>query len=93
MDKLPLPPFLSNAIQRLALGAIDSADKGSKSPANPLSYPKASESYSSELFKNPTAEYRGMPFWAWNNKLNKDQLLRQIDIFAEMGMGECDTWL
>ena len=19
-----------------------------------------------ELFKNPTAEYRGTPFWAWN---------------------------
>lgn len=24
-----------------------------------------------ELFKNPTAEYRGAPFWAWNCKLKK----------------------
>ena len=28
-----------------------------------------------------------MPFWAWNNKLNKEQLLRQVDVFAEMGLG------
>ena len=29
-----------------------------------------------ELFKNPTAEYRGTPFWAWNCKLDKDMLMR-----------------
>jgi len=40
-----------------------------------------------ELFKNPTAEYRGTPFWAWNNKLEEAELLRQIDIFNEMGLG------
>ena len=40
-----------------------------------------------ELFKNPTAEYRGAPFWAWNCELDKDELLRQIDIFKEMGLG------
>ena len=40
-----------------------------------------------ELFKNPTAEYRGTPFWAWNCELEKDELLRQIDIFKEMGLG------
>ena len=39
------------------------------------------------LFKNPTAEYRGTPFWAWNCDLEKDELLRQIDIFKEMGLG------
>ena len=32
-----------------------------------------------ELFKNPTAEYRGTPFWAWNCDLQKDELCRQID--------------
>lgn len=42
---------------------------------------------SKELFKNPTSEYRGAPFWAWNCKLEKDELLRQIKIFAEMGFG------
>lgn len=40
-----------------------------------------------ELFKNPTAEYRGTPFWAWNCKLDKDELLRQIEMFKKMGLG------
>jgi hypothetical protein len=40
-----------------------------------------------ELFKNPTAEYRGAPFWAWNCDLEEKELLRQIDIFKEMGLG------
>jgi len=40
-----------------------------------------------ELFKNPTAEYRGTPFWAWNCKLEEAELLRQIDVFKEMGLG------
>ncbi len=39
------------------------------------------------LFKNPTAEYRGAPFWAWNCDLEEKELLRQIDIFKEMGLG------
>lgn len=42
---------------------------------------------SDELFKNPTSEYRCAPFWAWNCELDKDELLRQIEIFKEMGMG------
>ena len=40
-----------------------------------------------ELFKNPTAEYRGKPFWSWNGKLEKSELLRQIEVFRQMGMG------
>ncbi len=40
-----------------------------------------------ELFKNPTSEYRGTPFWAWNCELEEAELLRQIDIFKEMGLG------
>lgn len=39
------------------------------------------------LFQNPSAEYRGTPFWAWNCKLNREQILRQIDYFKEMGFG------
>ena len=42
---------------------------------------------SDELFRNPTSEYRGTPFWAWNGKLDKDILLEQIDIMKRMGMG------
>ena len=42
---------------------------------------------SNELFKNPTKEYRGAPFWAWNTKLEKDLLLEQIDALKSMGFG------
>ena len=42
---------------------------------------------SKELFKNPTSEYRGTPFWAWNCELEEEELLRQIEIFKEMGLG------
>lgn len=40
-----------------------------------------------ELFENPTAQYRGKPFWSWNGKLEKQELLRQIDVMKEMGFG------
>lgn len=45
------------------------------------------DSLSIDLFQNPTAEYRGTPFWSWNTKLEKDQLLRQIDQLKSMGFG------
>ncbi|MBQ4517898.1 MAG: hypothetical protein II997_04830 [Clostridia bacterium] len=40
-----------------------------------------------ELFKHPTAEYRGTPFWSWNCVLEKDMLMRQIEYLKEMGFG------
>ena len=40
-----------------------------------------------EDFKNPPAKFRGAPFWAWNCKLEKEMLRRQIGYFKEMGMG------
>ena len=40
-----------------------------------------------EIFRHPPAEYRGTPFWAWNNRLNQAQLERQISQFKQMGMG------
>ena len=42
---------------------------------------------SAELFKNPTREYRGTPFWSWNCKLEEKELLRQIEELKEMGFG------
>ncbi len=42
---------------------------------------------SKELFKNPTSEFRGTPFWAWNSLLEKNELERQIEVFKEMGLG------
>ncbi|KAI9739453.1 MAG: hypothetical protein M1818_005141 [Claussenomyces sp. TS43310] len=58
-----------------------------KKRVNPLSYPKSTDSFSMSLFKNPTSEYRGCPFWVWNCRLHEAQLLRQIDVFEKMGMG------
>ncbi len=40
-----------------------------------------------ESFKTPSNLYRGAPFWSWNGKLDKDELLRQLDVFQEMGIG------
>ncbi|MBE7011806.1 MAG: hypothetical protein E7415_03945 [Ruminococcaceae bacterium] len=42
---------------------------------------------SGELFKNPTSEYRGAPFWSWNCKMTKEMLTEQIEILKEMGFG------
>ena len=45
------------------------------------------KSLKKELFKNPTSEFRGTPFWALNSYLTKEELCRQIDVFKEMGLG------
>ena len=51
-------------------------------------YPKnKAEKLSAELFQNPTSEYRGTPFWAWNCHLDEAELLRQIGVMQEMGFG------
>lgn len=51
-------------------------------------YPKNNEEkLSEELFKNPTSEYRGAPFWAWNCKLFKELLIKEIGYLKDMGMG------
>ena len=40
-----------------------------------------------DQFKNPDNTLRGKPFWAWNGKLEKEELLRQIQVMKEMGFG------
>ena len=51
-------------------------------------YPKnAANTLDAKLFANPSAEYRGTPFWAWNAKLDRETLFRQIEAFREMGLG------
>ncbi|MBO5037090.1 MAG: hypothetical protein J6D42_08435 [Clostridia bacterium] len=45
------------------------------------------ETLSQELFLNPTEEYRGAPFWAWNCKVTPDLIKRQIGYLKEMGFG------
>ncbi len=39
------------------------------------------------LFKNPTSEFRGAPFWAWNCKLDEAELIWQIEELKKMGYG------
>lgn len=39
------------------------------------------------LFRDPPAPYRGAPFWAWNCKLDRETMVRQVLYFKEMGMG------
>ena len=50
-------------------------------------YEKSKGKISEELFKNPPSEFRGAPFWAWNGKLDKDEVVWQAGIFKEMGFG------
>ena len=38
-----------------------------------------SKELSEELFKSPTSEYRGTPFWAWNCKMTPEILEKQIE--------------
>ena len=38
-------------------------------------------------FLNPPNCYRPASFWAWNDELKEDELLAQIDHFAEGGFG------
>ncbi len=48
---------------------------------------KQEETLTEELFKNPSGEYRGAPFWAWNCKVTKEQIDDQTEVFLRMGMG------
>ena len=50
-------------------------------------YKNNKKEFSDELFKNPTAEYRAAPFWAWNTTLSKELLTEQIEYLKEMGFG------
>lgn len=40
-----------------------------------------------KLFRNPPAEYRSVPFWAWNDRLQPEELERQIRDMHDQGMG------
>ena len=51
-------------------------------------YPRRNDSkLSTALFKMPTAEYRGVPFWSWNTKITDELVCEQIAQFSEMGFG------
>ncbi len=39
------------------------------------------------LFRNPTSEYRGAPFWSWNCEMTPEMLTEQIEFMKKMGFG------
>lgn len=45
------------------------------------------QTLSEELFRNPSSEYRGTPFWSWNCKVTKEQIDFQTQALQKMGMG------
>ncbi len=38
-------------------------------------------------FERPGASFRGKPFWAWNGKLEEEELRRQLRVMHQMGLG------
>jgi hypothetical protein len=50
-------------------------------------YPKREQELGPEEFRNPTSEYRATPFWAWNSKLDRDDLVWQIGELRKLGFG------
>jgi len=40
-----------------------------------------------EKFKNPDKDFRGAPFWSWNDDLKDKELVRQIREMKDKGMG------
>ncbi|WP_455619386.1 hypothetical protein [Eisenbergiella sp.] len=48
---------------------------------------KQEETLSEELFRDPSAEYRGTPFWSWNCKVTREQIDFQTEALRRMGMG------
>ena len=44
-------------------------------------------SIAADEFASPGPEWRGRPFWSWNGTLDRDELIRQIHVFKQMGLG------
>ncbi len=40
-----------------------------------------------ERFMNPESEYRPHPFWSWNEKLEEEELRKQVRLMAQNGQG------
>lgn len=81
-DSLPNGP-LSNRFRHEKQPAGGSSEER----MNDMLYPHSREPFSPALFRCPGSEYRGTPFWAWNCRLDPAELMRQIEIFRQMGFG------
>ncbi|MBQ2256140.1 MAG: hypothetical protein II330_04710, partial [Clostridia bacterium] len=38
-------------------------------------------------FAAPGVEWRGKPFWSWNGELREEELVRQVEVMKQMGLG------
>ncbi|CAK7214591.1 hypothetical protein SEUCBS140593_002233 [Sporothrix eucalyptigena] len=50
-------------------------------------FPASRTPFNPTAFRRPGKEYRATPLWSWNNKLEKKELLQQIDELRAMGFG------
>lgn len=50
-------------------------------------FPQSRQPFDAKQFSDPGKEYRATPLWSWNNKLETDMLLEQIDHLDAMGFG------
>lgn len=50
---------------------------------------KNTEELTFAAFQNPGREYRGVPFWAWNCRMDQAKIDDTIQTLKEMGMGGC----
>ena len=40
----------------------------------------------SEMFARPGNAFSALPFWFWNDRLDRDELVRQVDDFHKKGV-------
>ncbi|NOU66813.1 hypothetical protein GC096_22455 [Paenibacillus sp. LMG 31461] len=48
---------------------------------------EARDQFEESIFHNPPATYRSTPFWSWNDKLEPEELRRQIGEMKRAGLG------
>lgn len=45
------------------------------------------DNYFKEEFQNPGSSFRSLPFWAWNGKLDEEELRSQVRQMKQAGVG------
>ena len=50
-------------------------------------YPERQQPFSMKIFENPPANYRDVPFWAWNTAVTEEDIDFCLSVLKEMGMG------
>jgi len=81
------PQHFEQCIGAFPMLMTDSQFTAPQKPARHNLYARNDSPFALELFRNPSAEYRGTPFWAWNTRLEPRHVIKQIEMFKHMGMG------